>query len=104
MKRREFPALSGRTSRPSGATVVARRLVIRPSPPPSGDTARLDRLFILLPPIPFCSGPSSFWAVRRLKASQPGLGCRHTGDGDLAASMDYLRKAGRVAGPLGLAW
>src|SRR5216684_8405720 len=45
----------------------------------------------------------SFWAVRRLKASRPSLGCGHTGGWRLRASMDYLRKAGRIAGPIGLA-
>src|SRR5882672_7548123 len=45
----------------------------------------------------------SFWAVRRLKASRPGLGCGRTGGWRLRASMDCLRKARRGAGPIGLA-
>src|ERR1700682_4934428 len=45
----------------------------------------------------------SFWAVRRLKASRSGLGCGRTGGWRLRASMDYLRKARRGAGPIGLA-
>src|ERR1700730_19188084 len=58
MKRREFAVLSGRTSRPSGATVVERRRGIRPSLPPSCDDAGWERLVILSPPGPFCSADS----------------------------------------------
>src|ERR1700730_8794415 len=98
MKRREFAVLSGRTSRPSGATVVARRRGIRPSLPPSCDDAGWERLVILPPPGPFCSADSLLILGGLAIEGQPA-GSRvraYRGDGDCELQWTLCERPGAL--------